>query len=129
MGRFATQLCQIPPASSTLLRTGQTSMAPPLMISPLLGSWETCHYDFHWHDGQLPEAMRIHREHQQDAAPRQHWTGLIAGTDSDGGMRWREERMGAGYVVGTDLEPNEELSLRVGCPLSSLSSLRADAAG
>ena len=92
------------------------------MIPPLR-SWETRHYDFHWRDGRLPDALRLHQEHQQ-AALRQYRTGPIAGTD--GGMRWREECMGAGYVVGTDPEPNEGLSVRVGCPLSSL---RAEAAG
>ena len=61
--------------------------------------------------------------HQQDAL-RQHWTWLIAGTD--GSVKWRAERMSPGYAVGTDAEPNEELSVRVCGPLSSL---RAEAAG
>lgn len=101
----------------------QVSTAPPLIIPPLLGDWETRRYDFHWHDGQLPEPLRLHREHQQDAL-RHSWTGLVAGTD--GGVRWRDERMSAGYVVGADPVPEKELAVRVGGPLSTL---RAEAAG
>ena len=90
---------------------------------PLLGSWEARRYDFHWRDGPLPEPLRLHQEHQQDAL-RHSWTGLIAGTD--GGVKWRDERMSAGYVVGADPVPVEVLAVRVGGPLSTL---RAEAAG
>ena len=118
---FATQLWQILPASCADL--GQLSNAPPLIIPPLLGSWEARRYDFHWRDGPLPEPLRLHQEHQQDAL-RHSWTGLIAGTD--GGVKWRDEHMSAGYVVGADPVPVEVLAVRVGGPLSTL---RAEAAG
>jgi hypothetical protein len=92
-------------------------------MHPLLGSWEARRYDFHLRDGPLPEPLRPHQEHQQDAL-RHSWTGLIAGTD--GGVKWHDERMSAGYVVGADLVPVEVLAVRVGGPLSTL---RAEAAG
>ena len=56
-------------------------------------------------------------------ALRLTWTGIIAGTD--GGVDWRKECMGAGYVTGTESEVETALSARVGVPLSSL---RAEAA-
>ncbi len=118
---FATQLWQILPASGT--DEGQLSNAPPLIIPPLLGSWEARRYDFYWRDGPLPEPLRLHQEHQQDAL-RHSWTGHIAGTD--GGVKWHDERMSAGYVVGADPVPVEVLAVRVGGPLSTL---RAEAAG
>ena len=49
--------------------------------------------------------------------------GLIAGTD--GSVDERTERMGAGYVVGTDPEPIMTFHARVGGPLAST---RAEAA-
>ena len=55
------------------------------------------------------------------------WTGLIAGTDS--GVKWHDERMSAGYVVGADPVPVEVLAVRVAGPLSSVSTLRAETAG
>jgi hypothetical protein len=44
------------------------------------------------------------------------WAGIIAGTD--GGVDWKNERMGAGYVTGTARET--ETSFSVGGPLSTL---------
>ena len=86
------------------------SNAPPLIIPPLLSSWESLRYDFHWRDEPLPEPVRLHREHQQDA-PRHSWTGLITGTTgTDGGVKWQEELMSAGYVVGSDPVPVEVLA-------------------
>jgi hypothetical protein len=55
---FVMQLC---------MDAGKLSNAPPLIIPPLLGSWEALRYDFHWRDGSLPEPLRLHQEHQQDA--------------------------------------------------------------
>ena len=65
----------------------------------------------------------LHREHQQDAL-RHSWTGLIVGTD--GGVNWKNERMGAGYAVGAGQVSDDEQAVRVEGPLSSL---RAEAAG
>ncbi len=49
----------------------------------------------------------------------------MAGTD--GGVQWKQERMAAGYVVGTDLIPLMTLSAPVGGPFK-LASLRAEGA-
>jgi hypothetical protein len=56
-------------------------------------------------------------ENQQDAL-RLTWAGIIAGTD--GGVDWKNERMGAGYITGTALEPETPFSACVGGPLSTL---------
>ena len=109
--------------TSELCRCGSVIQCTPTYYPPLLGSWEARRYDFHWRDGPLPEPLRLHQEHQQDSL-RHSWTGLIAGTD--GGVKWRDERMSAGYVVGADPVPVEVLAVRVGGPLSTL---RAEAAG
>jgi hypothetical protein len=47
----------------------------------------------------------------------------VAGTN--GGVQWKQERIAAGYVTGTDLIPLMTLSAPVGGPLASL---RAEAA-
>ena len=80
-------------------------------------------YAFHWSEGPVPLPLQFYRENQQDAL-RHHWDGLVAGTD--GSVDVRSERMGAGYVVGTDPVPLMTLSIRVGGPLATI---RAEAAG
>jgi hypothetical protein len=57
---------------------------------PLLG------YDFHGYDGPHANLLQWYHEHQQDAL-RLTWAGITAGTD--GGVDWKNERMGAGYVT------------------------------
>ena len=118
--RFATQLWHVEPDG---VRENLQRNIHPLIIPPLLGSWESRRYDFHWCEKQVPESLRLHQEHQQDAL-RHSWEGLIVGTD--GGVNWKNECMGAGYVAGAGQVPDDEQAVRVGGPLSSL---RAEAAG
>ena len=118
--RFATQLWHVEHGGAG---KNQLCATPPLIIPPLLGSWEGRRYDFHLCEEQAPEPLRLHREHQQDAL-RHSWAGLIVGTD--GGVNWKNERMGAGYAVGAGQMSDDEQAVRVGGPLSSL---RAEAAG
>jgi hypothetical protein len=82
-----------------------------------LGDWEGCRYDFHWYDGPHARLLQWYQENQQDAL-RLTWVGIIAGTD--GGVDWKNERMGAGYVTGTALETETSFSACVGGPLSTL---------
>jgi ribonuclease HI len=91
----------------------------PLAVQQALGHWEQNRYDFHWCEDPIPRALVLHRQHQQDAL-RFSWPGdgLVAGTD--GGVQWKQERMAAGYVAGTDLIPLMTLSAPVGGPLASL---------
>jgi hypothetical protein len=92
-----------------------------LNLPLLLGGWETKRYDFHYFNGEAPPALRSHWENQQDAI-RHTWKGHIAGTD--GGVQWKEQRLSAGYVLGSDRTPEAVLAVRVG---GLLSSLRAEA--
>jgi hypothetical protein len=75
--RFATQLWHVEHGGAG---KNQLCATPPLIIPPLLGSWEGRRYDFHLCEEQAPEPLRLHREHQQDAL-RHSWAGLIVGTD------------------------------------------------
>ncbi len=88
-----------------------------LNLPLLLGGRETKRYDFHYFNGESPPALGLHWENQQDAI-RHTWKGHIAGTD--GGVQWKEQRMTAGYVLGSDRTPETVLAVRVGGPLSSL---------
>lgn len=94
----------------------------PIPIQSLLGDWESYRYDFHWFEGPPARLLQWYQEKQQDAL-RLTWTGIIAGTD--GGVDWKSERMGAGYVIGSEQALESALSVRVGGPLSTL---RAEAA-
>jgi hypothetical protein len=58
------------------------------------------------------------QENQQDALCLTG-TGIVAGTD--GGVDWKNERMGAGYVTGTALETETSFSASVGGPLNHMS--------
>ena len=88
-----------------------------------LGNWTGRGYDFHWCTDQVPTALRLYREHQQDA--RQYtFQGLAGGTD--GSANKRTGRMGAGFVLGIQQEPLMTYSVSVGGPLAPL---RAEAAG
>ena len=100
--------------------SNQNRIAPqPLAVQQSLGHWGQNRYDFHWCEDPIPRALVLHREHQQDAL-RFSWPGdgLVAGTD--GGVQWKQERMAAGYVAGTDPIPLMTLSAPVGGPLVSL---------
>jgi hypothetical protein len=94
----------------------------PFPAQSLLGDWESYSYDFHWFDGPPARLLQWYQETQQDDL-RLTWPGIIAGTD--GGVAWKTERMGAGYVIGTEQAVELVLSVRVGGPLSTL---RAEAA-
>ena len=113
--RSATQIWKVEPAFA--------ADTIHLNIPPLLGSWDGRRYDFHWCHEKTPATLRLHQENQQDAL-RHTWDGHIAGTD--GGVQWKNQRMGAGFAVGTDKVTAAVLAVRVGGPLSSL---RAEAAG
>ena len=87
-----------------------------------LGDWTGRRYDFHWCIDRVPRALRLYRQHQQDA--RQYtFQGLVGGTD--GSANERTGRMGAGFAVGIDEEPLMTYSASVGGPLAPL---RAEAA-
>jgi ribonuclease HI len=87
-----------------------------------LGNWTGRRYDFHWCTDQVPTALRLYREHQQDA--RQYtFQGLVGGTD--GSANNRTGRMGAGFALGIQKEPLMTYSVSVGGPLAPL---RAEAA-
>ncbi len=75
--RFAAQLWHVEPDGA---RENQMINTHPLIIPPLLGSWEGRRYDFHWCEKQVPEPLLLHQEHQQDALLHS-WEGLIVGTD------------------------------------------------
>jgi hypothetical protein len=65
--------------------------------------------------GEQPlDALLLHRDHQQDIL-RHCWTGF-----TDGRVNWKNERVGAGYVVGAGQVPDEELAVLVGDPLNPL---------
>ena len=86
-------------------------------VQSLLGDWESYRYDFHWYDGPHARLLQWYQEHQQDAL-RLTWAGIIAGTD--GGVDWKNERMGAGYATGAERETETSFSASVGGPLSTL---------
>ena len=87
-----------------------------------LGDWTGRRYDFHWCIDRVPRALKLYREHQQDA--RQYtFQGLIGGTD--GSANIRTDRMGAGFALGRQKEPLMTYYASVGGPLASL---RAEAA-
>jgi ribonuclease HI len=94
----------------------------PIPIQSLLGDWEVSRFDFHWYDGPSTKLLQWYQENQQDAL-RLSWSGIVAGTD--GSVDWKNERMGSGYVTGTEREPESSFSACVGGPLSTL---RAEAA-
>ena len=104
--------------------SGTRGETVPIPIQSLLGDWEVSRFDFHWYDGPSSQLLQWHQENQQDVLCLS-WTGIVAGTDRDGSVDWKHERMGAGYVTGTDQEPESSLSACVGGPLSTL---RAEAA-
>ncbi len=57
-----------------------------------LGNWTGLLYDFHWCTDQVPTALKLYSEHQQDV--RQYtFQGLVGGTD--GSANKRSGRMGA----------------------------------
>ena len=116
---YETQLWQVSPGkeSNRGQRLGTSSETGPIPVQSLLGDWEGCRYDFHWYDGPHASLLQWYQEHQQDAL-RLTWAGIIAGTD--GGVDWKNERMGAGYVTGTALETETSFSACVGGPLSTL---------
>ena len=88
----------------------------------MLGDWEVSRFDFHWYDGLSTKLLQWYQENQQDAL-RLSWSGIVTGTD--GSVDWKKERMGSGYVTGTEQEPESSFSACVGGPLSTL---RAEAA-
>jgi hypothetical protein len=95
-----------------------SSAAVPIPVESLLGDWEGCRYDFHWYDdGPHARLLQWYQENQQDA-PHLTWAGITASTD--GGVDWKNERMGAGYVTGTALETEISFRASVGGPLSTL---------
>ena len=102
--------------------SGTAGEAVPIPVQSLLGDWEGYRFDFHWYEGPSAKLLQWYHENQQDAL-RLSWTGLVAGTD--GGVDWKNERMGAGYVTGTEQEVVTSFSACVGGPLSTL---RAEAA-
>ncbi len=83
-------------------RSGRSSEDVPIPVPSLLGDWQGYRYDFHWYDGpRHANLLQWYQEHQQDAL-RLTWAGITAGTE--GGVDWKNERRGAGYVTGTALE-------------------------
>ena len=96
---------------------------PVQSLLGLLGDWEGHRCDFYWYDGPHARLLQLYQEHQQDAL-RLTWTGIIAGTGiitgTDGGVDWKNERMGEGYATGTALETETSFSASVGGPLSTL---------
>jgi ribonuclease HI len=102
--------------------SGTAGEAVPIPVQSLLGDWEGYRFDFHWYEGPSAKLLQWYHENQQDAL-RLSWTGIVAGTD--GGVDWKNERMGAGYVTGTEQEVVTSFSACVGGPLSTL---RAEAA-
>ena len=102
--------------------SGPAEEAAPTLVQSLLGDWEGCRYDFHWNEGPSSKLLQWYHENQQDAL-RLSWIGIVAGTD--GSVDWKNERMGAGYVTGTEQEVQTSFSACVGGPLSTL---RAEAA-
>ena len=117
--RFTSQLWKLN------IRSAEMQQDPtlcPEVVQQHLSQVEHLRYAFHWREGPIPPRLLLHRQHQQDAL-RYGWAGLIAGTD--GSVDERTERMGAGYVVGTDPEPIMTFHARVGGPLAST---RAEAA-
>ena len=89
-----------PAGYTTLLwRLGEFHAQEPtsfFQIQPLLGAWDQYRDDFHQCEGLPTFAFRLHQQSQQDAN-RLTWAGIVARTD--GGVRWQDERMGAGYVA------------------------------
>jgi hypothetical protein len=74
-----------------------------------LGNWTGLRYDFHWCTDQMPTALRLYHEHQQDA--RQYtFQGLVGGTN--GSANKRTGRMGAGFALGIQKEPLMTYSVR-----------------
>ena len=116
---YETQLWRVGPCneSGSRRRPGTLSEAVPIPVQSLLGNWESYRYDFHWYDGPDARLLQWYQENQQDAL-RLSWEGIIAGTD--GGVDWKNERMGAGYVSGTAPEAETSFSASVGGPLSTL---------
>jgi ribonuclease HI len=115
---YETQLWRVGPCKPCSgLRLGTSPEAVPIPVQQLLGDWESCCYDFHWYDGPHARLLQWYQENQQDAL-RLTWMGIIAGTD--GGVDWKNERMGAGYVTGTARETVTSFSTSVGRPLSTL---------
>ena len=118
---YETQIWRVdPPCRGP--RSGTPLETVPIPVQSLLGDWEIYRYDFHWYDGPSASLLQWYQENQQDAC-RLTWTGIIAGTD--GGVDWKNERMGAGYVTGTERAVETSFSASVGGPLSTL---RAEAA-
>jgi hypothetical protein len=69
-------------------------------------------FGFYWRDELPPEPLRLHRDSASllVLAPKPSDTaGLELSQSTDGGVKWREERMSAGYAAGTGPVPNEEL--------------------
>ena len=114
-----TQLWRVGPCNepNSEWRSGTSPEAGPISVQSLLGDWECYRYDFHWYDGPHARLLQWYQENQQDAL-RLIWTGIVAGTD--GGVDWKNERMGAGYVTGTAQETETSFSASVGGPLSTL---------
>ena len=121
---YETQLWRVDPinAPGSGRKSGTRGETVPTPIQSLLGDWEGFRFDFHWYDGQSAKLLQWYQENQQDAL-RLSWSGIVAGTD--GSVDWKNERMGSGYVTGTEQEPETLFSACVGGPLSTL---RAEAA-
>jgi hypothetical protein len=120
LSRYTTQIWRLNPNAAILQ---QDSDLPSEVVKNLLTSCGSQRFVFHWYEGNPPPRLLLYRQHQQDAALRHSWDGRIAGTD--GSVDERAERMGAGYVLGIELEPILILSTRVEGPLASA---RAEAA-
>jgi len=91
-------------------------------LSRMLGAWKEPRFDFHFRESPDNKNITAYRSRQQDAL-QFTWRGLVAGTD--GSVNREQQRMGAGYVLGIKACPDQELSIRVGGPMSTL---RAEAA-
>ena len=96
-------------------KSGIRGEAVPIPIQSLLGDWECCLTSTGMKASQT-KLLRMYRENQLDAL-RLCWTGIVAGTD--GSVDWKNEHMGAGYVTGTEQEPETLFSACVGGPLST----------
>ena len=100
---------------------GKTADEPssPQEFQHQLGDWKDRRYDFYWSNNP----SRTLQPHQQDAC-QYTWQGLVGA--SDGSADMKKERMGTGFVIGTDRIPLLELDAQVG---GHLSALRAESVG
>jgi hypothetical protein len=115
-----TQLWQVDPCNEPRSGRRPYTLLELVPISsqslPCMGSYR---YDLHWHDG-LDSCSGTKKASRTLDALGLTWTGIMAGTDGGVDSDWKKERMGAGYVTGTEREMQTPLSARVGGPLSPL---------